>query len=133
MSTKNKGRRTISKAKEYLLKEKYLVDEVELGGKFRNSRDLFAGVCTKCWKTECVHEESNRFEGFDLIALSENKVVFIQVKTNKPARQHNYKKFARKFVTKDLKVWCMTWYDRKGWVIQKYNKNGTITKKDLRG
>lgn len=129
--SKTKGRRTISKAKQYILSEKYIVDEVELGGKFRSSRDLFAGICVKCWKTECTHE-GTRFEGFDLIALSEKKIILIQVKTNQPATQTNYKKFAKRFVTRALKVWCMTWYDRKGWVIHKFNKSGTVTKKDLR-
>ena len=31
-----------------------------------------------------------------------------------------------------IRVLAMTWYDRRGWVTHTFNKNGTVTKRDLR-
>lgn len=130
--SKSKGRRTVNKAIQHLTDEGYIVDEVELGGKFRESRDLFAGYCTLCFNKKCKHKTSYRFEGFDLVALSSSKICLIQVKTNKPPTQKNYIAFAKKFASDVVKVIAMTWYDRKGWVIHTFNKNGKVNRKDLR-
>ena len=130
--SKEKGRRTVRKAISHLENNGYIVDEVELGGKFRESRDLFAGYCVRCFVKNCNHHNAHRFEGFDLIALKEREVCFVQVKTNKPPTQKNYKAFAKKFADTVIKVVSMTWYDRKGWVIHNFNCDGSVTKKDLR-
>ena len=132
MSAKAKGRRTINKAISYLRSLDMIVDEVELKGKYRDSKDLFSGLCTKCWKIHCNHALEERFEGFDLIALYKNQVFFIQVKTNKPPTQKSYKLFAQKFATDYIRVLAMTWYDRKGWVIHSFGRDGAVTKNDLR-
>lgn len=134
--SKAKGRRTLNKAKEYLEEQGYIIDEVELGGKFRKYRDLFAGYCTNCWQRtdEKCCDNSDRFEGFDLVAVRSKLpvVLFVQVKTNQPSTQKNYKKFAGSFAGKYVGVWVMTWYDRKGFRVQKYYSNGTIKELDLR-
>jgi hypothetical protein len=117
MSARGKGRRTLNKAKEYYEGQGYLVDEVELGGRFRKSKDLFS---------------SETFGGFDLVAIKQGLVLFIQVKTNTPATQRPYKEFARKYCGRSVRVEGYTHYDRRGPVIHHFNKNGTVTKKDLR-
>jgi hypothetical protein len=132
MSAKAKGRRTIVKAIEFFKDKGMIVDEVELGGRFRKSKDLFSGLCTKCWKYDCDHILEDTFDGFDLVALGGSNVWLIQVKTNKPPTQKSYKRFAMTFASKYIRVLAMTWYDRKGWVLHTFNKNGTVTKNDLR-
>lgn len=132
MSSKAKGRRTITKAMSYLKDMDMIVDEVELGGRFRTSKDLFSGLCVKCWKHNCEHILEDTFDGFDLIAMNSKEIWLVQVKTNKPPTQKLYKAFAKTFASRHLKVVAMTWYDRKGWVMHIFNKTGTVTKKDLR-
>lgn len=132
MSAKAKGRRTIVKAIEFFKEKDMIVDEVELGGRFRKSKDLFSGLCTKCWKHDCEHILEDTFDGFDLVAMDGTNVWLIQVKTNKPPTQKSYKRFAMSFAGKYIRILAMTWYDRKGWVLHTFNKNGTVTKNDLR-
>ena len=132
MSAKAKGRRTIIKAIEFFKDKDMIVDEVELGGRFRKSKDLFSGLCTKCWKHNCEHILEDTFEGFDLVALDGSNVWLIQVKTNKPPIQKLYKLFAQKFATSYIRILAMTWYDRKGWVIHEFKRDGVVNKKDLR-
>ena len=129
--SKAKGRRTVTKSIQFFHDKGMIVDEVELGGRFRKSKDLFAGLCTKCWNMQCAHEDT-RFDGFDLIAMDGVNVWLVQVKTNKPPTQKPYIAFAKKFASRYIRVLAMTWYDRKGWVIHTFNKTGTVTKKDLR-
>jgi len=132
MSAKAKGRRTIVKAIDLLKDKGMIVDEVELGGRFRKSKDLFSGLCTKCWKQDCEHILEDTFDGFDLVAMDGTNVWLIQVKTNKPPTQKSYIRFAKQFAGKYIRILAMTWYDRKGWVLHTFNKNGTVTKNDLR-
>lgn len=129
--SKAKGRRTVTKAIKYFQDKGMIVDEVELGGRFRKSKDLFAGLCTKCWKLECDHSDT-RFDGFDIIAMDRRNVWLVQIKTNRPPAQKPYIRFAKDFSNRYIRVLAMTWYDRKGWVIHTFNKNGTVTKRDLR-
>jgi len=56
----------------------------------------------------------------------------VQVKTNTRPTKHSYIAFAKKYATRYIQVWGYTWFDRKGWVKQKFNKNGTITEYDER-
>ena len=132
MSARAKGRRTIVKAMDLLKDKGMIVDEVELGGRFRKSKDLFSGLCTKCWKHDCEHISQDTFDGFDLVAMDRTNVWLIQVKTNKPPTQKSYIRFAKQFAGKYIRILAMTWYDRKGWVLHTFNKNGTVTKNDLR-
>lgn len=134
MSSRAKGRRTLNKIIDYYIEEGYIVDETELGGKFRLYRDLFAGYCTNCWKREdegCC-DNPKRFEGFDLIALKPSVVELIQAKTNTPSKQMNYKLFAGKFASKNVVITVATWYDYRGLRIQRYQPDGTIEETDLR-
>ena len=127
-----KGRRTQNKAIKHLENLGYIVDVVERTGKFRKYKDLYSGFCVNCWKREdeCC-DNKDEFEGFDIIAIKSDHTILVQIKTNSPATQRTFKKFAKKFATKHRKVWCMTWYDRSGWVIQDYTKT-KIIKTDLR-
>jgi hypothetical protein len=132
MSARAKGRRTITKAISFFRDKQMIVDEVELTGRFIKSKDLFSGLCIKCWKHECDHAQEQKFDGFDLIAMDGTNVWLVQVKTNKPPLQKPYIRFAMTFASKYIRVLAMTWYDRKGWVLHTFNKNGTVTKNDLR-
>lgn len=132
LMSKSKGRRTVTKAISFFHDKGMIVDEVELGGRFRKSKDLFSGLCIKCWKHDCEHILEHTFDGFDLIAMDGINTWLIQVKTNKPPTQRPYIAFAKEFASDYVKVLAMTWYDRKGWVIHTFNKTGTVTKKDLR-
>ena len=128
-----KGRRTLNKIIDYYIEQGYIVDETELGGKYRLYRDLFAGYCTSCWKREedCC-DDPERFEGFDLIAIKFPVTELIQAKTNTPSRQKNYKRFASSFASSNLVITVATWYDRDGLRIQRYQPDGTIEETDLR-
>lgn len=117
MSTRAKGRRTLNKAKEYYESNGWKVDECELGGRYRKSRDLFS---------------SEDFPGFDLVAIKPGRVRFIQVKTNTPAIQGPYKQFAKRYCGNKFSVECWTWYDRQGPVIHRYYKNGKVKRFDER-
>ncbi len=130
--SKAKGKRTVYKAISYLKDQGMIVDEVEMSGRYTQYKDLFAGYCTKCWTKDCDHKDQYRFEGFDLISMSPKRLFLIQVKTNTPPTRKNYIRFATKFASRYIKILSMTWYDRRGWVIHTFNKNGTVTKKDLR-
>lgn len=117
MSSKAKGRRTLNKAKDWYEKQGWLVDEVELGGKFRKSRDLFS---------------SDSFGGFDLVGIKRGKTVLIQVKTNTPPTQGPYQKFAKKYAGRNLVIEAWTWYDSKGPVIHKFSSSGKVLREDYR-
>ena len=108
MSAKAKGRRTITKAIEFFKEKDMIVDEVEMTGQFRKSKDLFAGLCTKCWKSDCKHNEP-MFDGFDIIAIGGKNVWLVQVKTNKPPTQKSYIRFAKKFASRYIRIIAMTW------------------------
>lgn len=116
-NSRQKGRRTLAKAKQHYEEEGWLVDEVELGGKFRKSRDLFS---------------SEDFSGFDLVGLRQGKVILIQVKTNTPPNLTEYGCFARKYGGNAVLIESCTWYDRRGWVFHKFSSKGVVTRIDLR-
>jgi hypothetical protein len=82
--------------------------------------------------TWTVVAAESTFDGFDLIAMDGKNVWLVQIKTNRPPSQKSYILFAKKFAGRYIRVIAMTWYDRKGWVIHTFNKNGTVTKRDLR-
>lgn len=131
--SKAKGRRTEKKAIEYLLDNGHIVDQVELGGRFRAFKDFMSGYCMSCFKRqEDCCDSPELFEGFDLVSVKFPVVYFIQVKTNQPPTQKNYKKFAGSFAGSNLEIWSMTWMDRKGWVIHKFLPNGKVKRIDLR-
>jgi len=103
MKTRVKGNRVQRKAIQQLEIEGYLVDKVEVGGKFAKSKDLF-GL-------------------FDLVALHKNtKPSFIQVTCNRPHTHKKYLCFSLEYPM--VNIIQMVWYDRKGWKIFNYD-NGT--------
>lgn len=133
MSKKAKGRRTEKKVEDYFIDNGYIVDKIELGGKFRKFKDAYSGYCLRCWQREeeCC-SNSDPFDGFDIIAINEKETVFCQVKSNRPAPRHQFIEFGKKFSTDSRHIVVATWYDRKGLRLQYYNSNGTITEKDFR-
>lgn len=115
--TRAKGGRTRRRAEEFWRNKGYLVDRVELGGKFTKSKDLFS---------------SDSFSGFDIIAFKPKELILIQLKTNTPPTQQEYIDFAKKYASRQIKVLCMTWYSYRGWRLQWYQQNGKIREEDLR-
>lgn len=142
MSAKAKGERSVKRVIDYEKSLGNIAEKVERGGRFAKAKDLFAGVCVKCWKKECTcslvtsESDANRFSGFDIISLGkegrQSIVKLIQVKTNTPAPQKKYKLFAKKYASPTIRVYVYTWYDRKGLRIQHYTQRGTIKETDLR-
>lgn len=130
--SRQKGNRTKRKAIKYLEDLGYIVDTVELTGKWTSHKDLFSHYCVNCWKREdeCC-DKKDEFEGFDIVALKPSEFIMVQIKTNSPPTQRTFKAFAKKFAGSVIKVWVMTYYDRKGWVIQNYTPTKLI-RKDLR-
>lgn len=112
-----KGGRTRRKAEKFFRDQGYIVDRVELSGKFTKSKDLFS---------------SDTFSGFDIVALKPKEFILIQLKTNTPPTQQEYIDFAKKYASSQIKVLCMTWYSRDGWRLQYYFQNGNIKEIDLR-
>lgn len=117
ISTRSKGRRTLNKAKEYYEEKGWLVDEAEKTGRFRKHKDLFS---------------TETFGGFDLVCIRDGVTKLVQVKTNTPAIQGPYKDFARKYAGRYIKIEGITWYDRAGFVVHRFMKNGKIKRIDLR-
>lgn len=132
--SKAKGRRSEKKVVEYLESQGWITDRTELGGRFTKYRDMYAGYCTNCWKRqEDCCDSPERFEGFDIIATKKGTSNYVQIKTNTPSTQKNYKRFAGKFAGKNLKVMVITNYDYKGLRVQDYQSDGkTIIETDLR-
>lgn len=112
MGTRAKGNRNQRKAIEYYEMAGFTVSKAEQGGKFNTEKDLF-GL-------------------FDLVAVKGSCVHFIQVTTNRPHTHAAYKTFAEKHAYTNIHIVQMVWYDRRGWCIFDYKKNGTMDKKDLR-
>lgn len=103
LNTKRKGQRTVDKAIIYLINHGWtLVDKCEKTGRFVKQKDLF-GL-------------------FDLVAFRYNAVCFIQVKTNQTGGcVKDIETFALNHKIKGTHYWVMTWYDRKGFKIHKFN------------
>ena len=114
--TRAKGNRSVIKAINYYENDGWLVDKVEKTGKWVFEKDLFSKAC----------------DGFDLIGIKQNKVVFIQVKTNKPATQKTYIAFSRLYAGQNVNVEVYTWYDRRGPVIHQFFSNGKVNRLDKR-
>mgnify|MGYP001562519195 CR=1 FL=1 len=100
MKTRVKGNRIRRKCIEYLEKTGWLVDVVEKTGKFVKVKDLF-GL-------------------FDLIAIKEGAVIFIQVTSNTPHNHHKLKEFRKKH---SIFIEQFVWKDRKGFDIYLYYSN----------
>lgn len=93
----------------------------------------------KDWKIDRVErtaryiKEKDLYGLFDLVAVAPGGWVhFVQVKSNTPATQQPFKDFAKKYASRRVYVIVMTWYDYKGWRIQRYLKNGNIREDDRR-
>lgn len=112
MGRRKKGLKTKRKAKKFYEEIGWTVDDVEASYRYAKSKDLF-GL-------------------FDLIAIKERSIVFIQVKTNRPATQKEYKKWAKEHCCENIYCEVYTWYDNNGPRIQHYREDGSIIDVDLR-
>ena len=106
--TRVKGNTTQRRAIAWLREHGWHVDKVEKTGRFQTQKDMF-GL-------------------FDLVAIKPYYVLFVQVKTNQPALLRDLCKFSADY---GCLVWCMTWYDYRGWVFHKWG-SGVLTKIDMR-
>ena len=107
-----KGNRTRNKCVRSYAGKDWDVEIVEKTGRFVKIKDLY-GL-------------------FDLIAIKGTQVLFIQVKTNKPATQQPYIDWAEAHCNESIRCICWTWYDHKGERIQEYMPDGTIKETDNR-
>lgn len=110
--SKRKGYRTKKKAQKYYQERDWAVDDCEKGGRFIKNKDLF--------------------NLFDLVAVKGCQVLFIQVKTNRPAGQKEFQEWADKHCNESIRCVVWTWYDRDGPRIQEYKSSGEIEERDLR-
>lgn len=112
MSNRRKGARTKRKCKEFFEDRGWQVGDVEKSSKYAKQRDLF--------------------DLFDLVAIKGATVKFIQVKTNRPAKQKPYREWAKEHCCDSIECVVATWYDYKDWRLQNYLRDGTIEEEDLR-
>ena len=101
VNTREKGQRIERKAKKSLEKNNYKVHKAYMGGKYRKNRDIF--------------------NLFDLIAVREDKIKFIQVKANRASGQGEIKEqsdFIPEWV--DIELWV--WHDNEGWRIKRLSR-----------
>ncbi len=115
-NSRAKGNRTVRRAIEFYQQRGWLVDKVEKTSKFLKNKDLYSEYC----------------DGFDLIGIRKNQTVLIQVKTNRPGKKDSYIDFAKKMAGTNLLVQMITWYDAKGFVLQKFYSTGRVVTEDLR-
>lgn len=112
VNTRQKGNRSVRKARDYYEEQGWKTDVVEKTGKFIFEKDLY-GL-------------------FDVVGIKKNQVIFVQVKTNRPPTREPFKDFAKDYAGKNLRIQSYTWYDRRGPIIHSFLSSGKITKKDLR-
>lgn len=94
MNTRAKGTRNRKKTLDHLTAQGWLVGVVERTGRFIFPKDLFSL--------------------FDICCIKKNKVLFVQVATNRPHTHKVYKAFRKKVCCKKyilIEQWC--WYDYK--------------------
>ena len=100
MKTRQKGNRVQLK----LIKEfeglGYLIGKVEQRGRFVKVKDLYG----------C----------FDLVAVRDDIVEFIQVTCNKPHPHKKYIEFSKLYTGAIIVQYC--WVDRKGWSVWMYER-----------
>ena len=109
---RQKGYRSVQKAVDYYENEGWKVDKVEKTGKFVFEKDLY-GL-------------------FDLLCIKQNLVLFVQVKSNRPATKKPYAEFMDMYGGSNVWVECYTWYDFSGPVVHRYYPLGIVEKIDMR-
>lgn len=124
--SRSKGNRTVNeKAKPYYEGLGFFVDKVEFVSRYSKKQDLLSTIFSE-------EEESYSAKGFDIIALREDQLIFVQVCTNSPKTRKWYKEFAIRYANDYLKVHVFTHYDGDGFRIQDYLPDGSIIETDLR-
>lgn len=112
VNSRQKGRRSVQRAIDYYTLQGYRLEKVEKTGRFVVEKDLF-GL-------------------FDLLGIKKNQTIFIQVKTNKPATLQPYIDFAVMYAGTSFLIENFTWYDRSGFIVQKFTNDGLVAKEDWR-
>jgi hypothetical protein len=105
------GNRTQLKLMKSLRREGWVVSKVEQGGKFVTEKDAF-GL-------------------FDLLCINEQKILLIQVTTNRPHVHKNYKEFSKKYPVPSALYEQWVWFGRRGWKKFSYQQ-GTMKTTDMR-
>ena len=100
INKRQKGNRVQLKAIEQLEAEGWLVNKVEVGGKWEKSKDLYG-----LW---------------DILCLSRYEILFVQITCNQPHNHKDYIEFSKKYSAANYKYQQWVWYDRKGWVKYVY-------------
>lgn len=126
-----KGTKYRKKAIDYLRNNGYVVDVVERTSRWIKYKDLFSGICLKCWgdQPECC-EQPRKLGGFDIVALKEDEIILIQVKTSRKPTLKDYKKFAKKYASETLKVQAYTWIKYKGFTVTDFKPDGTTEEEE---
>ena len=92
---KAKGSRVELKAKRQLEADGWIVEKVKYGGKFNKTVDFFGK--------------------WDLLALKDSKIMFVQCKCNRKPTMKPYQEFKKRYDWLNLiKMEVWVWYDRVG-------------------
>lgn len=95
-----KGNRSRRNAIKLLESEGFEVDVVEKTSRFAKQKDMF-GI-------------------FDLVAISRDRTLFVQISTNTPHPHYNFVDFAVKYPQIEVQQWV--WKDRKGFEVFSYGE-----------
>jgi hypothetical protein len=124
--SRSKGNRTVNeKAKPFYEGLGYKVDKVEFVSRYATKQDLFSTIFED-------EEEDYSDSGFDIVAISPDRLILVQVCTNSPKTRKWYLEFASRYANDYLKVHVFTHYDGDGFRIQDYQADGSIIETDLR-
>ena len=106
MQTRVKGWRHRREATKYYEDRGYAVAVVERTGRFIKEKDAF-GL-------------------FDLLAVSKDKVILIQVTSNRPHPHYKLQEFANKYASEHLIIMQLVWIDGDGFKEYYYNGRENI-------
>ena len=106
VKSRQKGNRTQLKAIRYLEDAGFLVNKVEVGGRFEKVKDLF-GL-------------------FDLCAIRTHDLFLVQVTSNTPHTHKKYLEFSKNYDLDQVTFAQFVWYDKpkkpRGWKFFWYTK-----------
>lgn len=111
MKTRQKGRRAVNKAIDYLETEEWLVADVEKTGKFVKIKDMYG-----LFDLACIKEDGG--------------VMYVQVTSSRPHTHKRYIEFSKKYRKTHITFVQMVWINYKGFIVHTYD-NGTKTRRKL--
>ena len=110
MSSRQKGWKNRRKCIVWLQDNGFIADTVEKTGKFATQKDMFG-----LW---------------DIVAMNETRMKFIQVTSNRHHTHKPYRDFSKHYRLPNLSLEQWVWIDRKGWRIFEYF-GGAIFEKEF--